>query len=349
MLISAFALSLSRLLPRLRSLAGAALVVLLSSLCAALPAAETAVIPVTSRPLAELRHYPVRSAPATVESLNRSRLSAQLNAAILRIPVRVGEVVRKGALLVELDCRDAQLALEQAQARLKLAQQQLERSRALRKSQNVSEEILNQRQTDFELAQLAVRQQQLQVSRCRVTAPFDGVVVARHAAEGELAAPGTPLLSLLDTVRVEVVAPVLPDQVADARQAGQCWFEAQGRRYDLVLRAVVADINTRTRNRELRFRFKKDKALPGTPGRLKWQAARPVLAAEYLVRRGDSLGVFVLEAGRARFVKLARAREGRAAVIDLPGQTRIIVDGRFSLHDGDAVRDAGRESRRESR
>jgi len=313
--------------------------VALNFLPLSLQAEDGSPIPVTSQPLSELIKYPIQSAPATVESLNRSQLSAQINAQILRIPVKVGDVVRRGATLVELDCRDAQLALEQAQSRLKLAQHQLKRSRALHKSRNVSDELLNQRQTDYELAQLAVRQQQLQVSRCRVKAPFDGVVVARYAAEGELAVPGTQLLSLLDTERLEVVASVLLDQVDEVVKAEPRWFEAQGVRYALRLRAVVQDINPRARNRVLRFDFLDRKALPGTPGRLKWQAAYPVLPAEYLVSRNNSMGAFVLENGRARFMKLEGAEEGQAATINLPAQTRIIIDGRFSLKNGDAVSD----------
>ncbi len=301
--------------------------------------AEGRAIPVTSRPLSTLLKNSIQSAPATVESLNRSQLSAQLNAQILRIPVKVGDVVSRGAVLVELDCRDAQLALELAQSRMKLAQHQLRRSQSLHKSKNVSEEILNQRQTDFELAQVAIKQNQLQVSRCRVTAPFDGVVVKRYAAEGELAVPGTRLLSLLDTERVEVVASVLLTQVDEVERAGQRWFEAQGARYALKLRAVVHDVNPRARNRILRFDFMDKKALPGTPGRLKWQAAQPVLPAEFLVRREEEMGVFILEKGRARFAPLAGAQEGRAVPVDWPPQTRIIIDGRFSLKDGDPVND----------
>ncbi len=303
-------------------------------------------VPVTSQLLSELLKYPVQSAPATVESLNRSQLSAQINAQIVRILVKVGEVVRKGALLVELDCRDAKLALEQAQSRLKLAQHQLKRSQSLHKSKNVSDEQLNQRQTDYELAQLVVRQQRLQVSRCRVEAPFDGVVVARYAAEGELAVSGTRLLSLLDMERVEVVASVRLDQVDEVEKAKQRWFEAQGVRYALRLRAIVRDVNTRARNQVLRFVFLDKKALPGSPGRLKWQAAYPVLPAEYLVRRGNSMGVFVLENGRARFLKLEGAEEGQAAPINLPVQTRIIIDGRFSLKSGDVVRDVEQKQNR---
>ena len=301
-------------------------------------AANGNAIPVTSKPLSELLKDSIQSAPATVESLNRSQLSAQINAQILHIPVKVGDVVSPGAVLVELDCRDAQLALRQAQSNMKFAEHQLKRSQTLHKSKNVSDEQHNQRQTDFELAQLAIQLQQLQVSRCKVKAPFNGVVVARYAAEGELAAPGTRLLSLLDTQRVEVVASVLLQHVDEVEKAERRWFEAQGVRYGLSLRATVRDVNPRARNRVLRFDFVEQKALPGSPGRVKWQAAYPVLPAEYLVRRKNDMGVFILKNNRARFVKFENANEGQAFPVDLPATTQIIIDGRFSLRDGDVVK-----------
>ncbi len=132
---------------------------------------------------------------------------------------------------------------------------------------------------------------------------------------------------------------MLPNQVAELAQVKQRWFETQGVRYALVLRAIVRDIDSQARSQELRFDFTGKRALPGSPGRLKWQAAYSMLPAEYLLHRGNSMGVFVLENGLARFVKLEVAEEGQAAAIDLPAQTRIIIDGRFGLKNGDRVID----------
>ena len=46
------------------------------------------------------------------------------------------------------------------------------------------------------------------VEKCTVTAPFNGIVRGRSAQLGELAAPGTPLLTLADTSELQVVAQV---------------------------------------------------------------------------------------------------------------------------------------------
>jgi hypothetical protein len=50
--------------------------------------------------------------------------------------------------------------------------------------------------------------------------------------------------------------------------------------------------------------------------------------------------VFVLdESGtRARFHPLPGAQEGRPAALDLPGDTRVVLEGRGRLQDADPVR-----------
>ena len=48
--------------------------------------------------------------------------------------------------------------------------------------------------------------------------------------------------------------------------------------------------------------------------------------------------MFVFEEGRARFVGLPDAQDGRPVLIELPPDTLLITEGRQGLNDGDAVR-----------
>ena len=79
--------------------------------------------------LADIAIYPLRSAPATVISLNDTVVSAQIAAKIEQIPVRVGDVVDAGSLLVSVDCDDYILARRQAQARLEALAARIELAR----------------------------------------------------------------------------------------------------------------------------------------------------------------------------------------------------------------------------
>ncbi|MFZ5510088.1 MAG: efflux RND transporter periplasmic adaptor subunit [Pseudomonadota bacterium] len=68
------------------------------------------------------------------------------------------------------------------------------------------------------------------------------------------------------------------------------------------------------------------KARPGQVGEL----AAPGTPLLVLV------GVFVIDGGRARFVPLPQAQEGRPAPAPLPPEAKIVIDGRHGLQDGQA-------------
>ncbi|MFC6670451.1 efflux RND transporter periplasmic adaptor subunit [Marinobacterium aestuariivivens] len=290
-------------------------------------------------------------APARVVAEDHSLLSAQIGAQVLSIPVRVGDAVRQGQLLVRLDCRDYELALQQAEsslqsllARIRLARQQLNRAETLAKQRNVSEELLDQRRSELDRfvadetsARLQIDSARLAVKRCLVKAPFDGVVSERLATEGSLASAGTPLLRLLRDTGLEVEAELPLDRTETLVQAGSVLFENGGHRYPLKLRTILPLVDSRTRTRRVRLEFTDEPALAGASGRLVWQPREPRVPASLLVRRDSQLGLMLFDTGRARFAPLPRALEGQAAAVDLPPGTLVIIEGQHAVTDGDAV------------
>ena len=89
---------------------------------------------------------------------------------------------------------------EAAKARAKLAQQQLERARALQQKRSVSEELLAQREAEATAAKAETKARSAaqsitrnQVRRCKIKAPYNAIVVARSGQVGELASTGTAL------------------------------------------------------------------------------------------------------------------------------------------------------------
>lgn len=319
---------------------------LLSTLCLA-----QEVVLVTTKPVRDLQYHPERSAPAEVVPLNDARLSAEINARVLQIPVRVGDTVTAGDLLVSLDCReyasrhDAQKATRRAlESRIRLARTQLTRAKDLKQKRNISQEEVDRRETELltlraELAaqKEAETQAALNLERCQVTAPFQAVVKERLASVGTLAAPGTPLLHLVQLDDSEISAQVRPLTADEGAAADSIEFSYLGRRYPLHTLRALPVVDPKTRSVEVRLGFDGDSAPPGASGRIHWRAAAPYLPADLLLRREDSLGVFLLEKGRARFHTLADAREGQPARTDLPADSQLIVEGRHRLQDGDAV------------
>lgn len=327
-------------------------VCLFALLCAPVMAAPP--LAVNSRPLSELVHYPQREIQAQVVSLNLSRLSAEISARIDAIVVEPGQKIAKGALIARLDCHDhqiaadrAQAALESAEARQKLAQQQLRRASELAAKDFISGDALDARRTEADVVAAEVRLNTAQraaarrdVGKCTLRSPFDAIVDARLAQVGELASPGTPLVQLWDRSRLQLSAQV-PQALADSlAKAKTPVFASQGAEHPVGVLRVSPALNPASRMREARFAFKGSLPAPGSHGVLRWHDERPHLAADYLVSRSGRIGVFVLDGDKARFVHLADAQEGRAAAVALPPATRVVTDGRFTLQDGMAVRAA---------
>lgn len=308
-------------------------------------------IHVTTQTAAELLFHPERSAPAEVVPLNDTRLSAEINARVLEISVRVGQGVKAGDLLVRLDCRDYGSRLEAQKAsvraletRLRLARAQLERARNLKKERNISEEEVDSRETEVLALEAelvaqreAAKQALLNQDRCEISAPFNAVVKERLASVGTLAAPGTPLVHLIQLDEVEVSAQVRPAEADEGAQAQSVHFSYLGRRYPLRLLRAPPMVNPNTRTIEVRLGFVDEAVAPGASGRIHWRSKSAYVPADLLVRRNGVLGVFLFNDNHAHFQPLTGALEGQPARADLPEDALLILEGRHSLQDGARV------------
>lgn len=299
-----------------------------------------------AKSLGEVAIYPERTAQAQVLSLNESRLAAEIAARVEAIPVEPGQTVKAGALVARLDCRDqdiaagqAQAALDAAQARAKLAGLQLERSRKLAKDQFLSADALDVQAAQFATAQADVGVQKAALAaarrgqeKCVLRAPFPAIVQARLGQVGEMAAPGTPLVGLLDRSRIQVKAEVQAEDADGLSRTKSVDLLLDGRRHRLRLLRVSPSLDPATRLREARLAFAGTAALPGGSGRLSWREPAPHLPAKLLVRRDGRLGVFIAEGNKPRFHPLPQAQEGRPArATGLAADTRVVVSGQNGL------------------
>ncbi|MGV6817408.1 MAG: efflux RND transporter periplasmic adaptor subunit [Thiotrichales bacterium] len=292
---------------------------------------------VTVVPLMKLLFRIQESASASTISRNNSLISAQISATITHMPVLAGDKVEHGQTLVELDCSDARLARDIANAQLGLAQKEAARATTLQQTSSIAEQNFNQAQTNLELAKIALQQARLQVSRCRITAAYNGVVTKRLASVGDLAAPGSPLLRLVSTDDVELSAQIPAAKLESLLASPSPEYHFQGQTYPVSLRAALPVIDPASLMTEVRFQFQSRPAPVGSTGRLLWQPTAKFIPPDALVTRNGLTGIFILDGHKAKFHNLPGAIMGKPASSDLPPQTFVIEDGRYSLQDGDRV------------
>jgi RND family efflux transporter MFP subunit len=138
------------------------------------------------------------------------------------LPVNEKMLVRKGALVAEIAADEQRAALAQARARIveagsdiRLAELELERARSLFEKKVGAKQPLDQaeRNLDAARARSATAAHDAErlaaiVAKARITAPIDGVVLARHAQPGETVDRGARLVTIANLERTRIEAEV---------------------------------------------------------------------------------------------------------------------------------------------
>jgi RND family efflux transporter MFP subunit len=292
-----------------------------------------------------------RRAPAEVRALNDSIVASEVSSVVLSVHADVGQVVKKGDLLLELNPVDYQLNLKQAEAnlassraRLSQADAKLKRARTLGDSQYISADELLERETDVMVFNAQIQANEVAVSiarrnleKCSLLAPFDGVVGKRMAQVGNFVRNGDPLIAVTQVDEFELDAEIPDGQADEIRDTSAIRFESRGQSWPVELLRLSPVINSQGRTRQARFAFFGNAPAVGRSGELVWRVGTGMLPSNLISRRNGVLGVFLLESDTARFEPLPGAQEGRPVSVDLPPTTRVITLGRERLQDGVSV------------
>ncbi len=170
-----------------------------------------------------------------VQAVKQSTIAAQTTGRIATFTVKAGDKVRAGQVMVTIDDREAQVGSQRAQAQvnqadadLRNAQAQMERTRNLQAQGFVSKAALDTADAQYQSAKAqrdqataSTRQSALAQGYTRVTAPMDGWVLQTFAQAGDLAVPGSPLLVVYAPQPLRAVVQVPASRTQAVRQAKQ--------------------------------------------------------------------------------------------------------------------------------
>ena len=139
-----------------------------------------------------------------LQPINRTILSAGIDAKIASFPVRTGDRVKKGDVLAEFDC-----AIERANNKIEmaendLAQQNFTINQRLFNLKNISELELKVSESETFVAQGELDRTSSLLSECVVRAPFSGIVTEKYVESFQYVNRGEALVQLIDTDNLEV-------------------------------------------------------------------------------------------------------------------------------------------------
>ena len=158
----------------------------------------------------------------TVQAYQEVQISPEISGRIKKILLTVGDHVKHGDLLVEIDDETRQIALTQKKALLKKAE--ATRKKAVKDAQkggslfkqgvisdSESDDIELDNQiagADLDLARADVMKAEKELRDTKILAPFDGTVALEDVEIGKMVTPGQNLLTLVDISQVKIVVTV---------------------------------------------------------------------------------------------------------------------------------------------
>ena len=218
--------------PRMLLLRGSLLVVLVAGLLAACSAPEAPEPPprkVKAVRLGDVTDLAARSFPGRARAAQESNLSFRVSGPLVSLPVNVGDEVKKGDLLAQIDPTDFESRVSAMEGELKsgiaardLAQAEFQRAAEIKETNPdlISDSEYDQRlgRRDTTRAQVLALESALKLAQDDLTytsllAPFDGVVAAKYVENFENVLAKRPILRLLDAEAIEVVIDIPERQI----------------------------------------------------------------------------------------------------------------------------------------
>jgi RND family efflux transporter MFP subunit len=305
---------------------------------------------------------PTTLVPGTVVSRDDAKLAAEVAGRLLTV-AEVGTVVAAGEPIAHIDdttlkLHNAELSAEitRARARVSFLEREEQRFTTLAESNLTAVTQLELTRSDRDVARgdLAVARARLaqneeQIARTRIAAPFDGVVVARLMMPGERVDVGSDVVRLVDQQNLEVIARAPLTFYAHVHPGLVLTLSAGTRQVPGMVRTVVAVGDENTHQFEMRIDLDGAPFPVGQTLRVgvPMSGMRNVLAVprDALVLRPDGVTVFVVDANDTAKQISVTTGVGSGDQIEIIGALaagdRVVVRGNERLRTGQSVSIAG--------
>ena len=181
-----------------------------------------------------------------------------------KLTVDEKDTVRKGDVIAVIEANDTRAALSVARARVseadadtRLFQLEVERAQNLWREDVGSKQAWEKAERDLDAARARraslaaeVRRLEALVEKTIITAPIDGVVIARNVEAGETISTGDPILTIADLTRTRIEAEIDEFDAARMRQGAPARVKAEG--FEGEWRGTIEEIPDSVINRRLK-------------------------------------------------------------------------------------------------
>jgi RND family efflux transporter MFP subunit len=198
---------------------------------------------------------------ANVVSEDYVNASSEVGGRLINIYVKEGDYVKRGKLLASVDLESLEKQLAEIETTYSLAKTVYERQDRLWK-QNIGSEIqLLEAKNNKERLEKSMETIKFQLNKKNIYAPISGYIDMEFAKAGEMTSPGMPIVSILNTRKVKIVADLPENYLGSVKKGDQVsvYFPALdkelnaritmlGRSIDPTNRTFKIEVNTDNKN-----------------------------------------------------------------------------------------------------
>ena len=289
--------------------------------------------------------------PGEVEPYRDAHLAAALGGFVERVSVKSGDQVKKGQLLALVDSASRSAQTRLTKVELDTAKREFERAKGLGTA--LARAQLEAAQSRYEAAKAAHHAASVQASRAVIHAPFSGVVAKVDIEEGEVAAPGAPLIRVVQLRPAKVTVSLSDRDVLMVKEGMKASISTDARATVFEGKVAhvhpAADTKTRSFIAEIEVPNEGGELLPGMIASVKIASEvsgeQIVIAQDWLVTKPNQLGAFIaVSRGEGGAVATWRNIEvgpivGNQVVIrkGLKASDELVITGHRELKDGDRL------------
>lgn len=313
------------------------------------PSGRRAPVMVRTEPV-EQANFPVTvRVGGTLLGIQQTSIPAKISSTVTKIPVRVGQSVRKDDLLVMLDPGGVQSQYNQTRAVFQNAEKQWNKMKALYDNGAIPESQYDGAKTDYEVAKANFNSARESVE---IDAPFDGIVTDIPVRVGDNVSTGMPLIEVADIKQLRLILDVPTSQIGQLKAGQQVEVRSPvdstltmtGTVYSV---ADAADQATRSFQVECHFANPVKGFAPGTyviaDITTKILDSAKVVSNDALLYRSGKAITYAITNDTAQLVSLnvlAIGHDKSAVAGDISVGQRVVVVGQKNLTPGTYVQEA---------
>ncbi len=277
----------------------------------------------------------------------RVTLGVRAGGIITELPVKQGDKVKSGDVILSLDAEEKKSMVVTAQQTLSQRKAESEASERLAKRGNLPKLQLDSARTALMGAKSQLDAAQAELDRLEVIAPFDGVLDRLSVEKGSSVQQGAEAATLLALDPIIAVGEISERNLASVKIGGKAGVRlVNGKVADGVIRYISKEANAQTRTYRVEVAIPNgDLSMPSgmTTEIMLW--AEPVKAIQVprsvitLSQNGD-FGVRGIDKdNKAFFLPVTLIDDATNALVltGVPDGSRIIVAGQDFVADGDVV------------